>query len=178
MNGDANRKGTKSMNKTQARQSNRSVWERILALLEEDLAERRRKSNRKTFVEVSGESGSCRKEIGELVSAELRSLEPGLRERVAEQLLDRHLAGKGRIDLLDGKHPYTKDIRDLTPEDLPALIRADWEKAEAYRDKHEREEFIRKVQEDLNGLCVTELRRCGDEAKAKQMAHGKIVRSG
>ncbi len=42
-----------------------------------------------------------------------------------EQLLDRHLAEQGRVDLLERRHPYTRDIRALTPEDLPALIEAD-----------------------------------------------------
>jgi hypothetical protein len=40
----------------------RSLWERILELLEEDLVERR---DRKVFVEVQGEAGLLHKEIGE-----------------------------------------------------------------------------------------------------------------
>ncbi len=99
------------------------LWNRILGLIEQDLEERRSK---RLFVEVRGESGSREKEIGELSAEERRSLHPILKEHVVEQLLDRHLAEQGRVDLLERRrHPYTRDIRDLTPEDLPALIEAD-----------------------------------------------------
>lgn len=54
------------------RTGERSLWERILGLLEQDLAERR---DEKRFVEVQGESGSSyEKEIGELSASERRSL--------------------------------------------------------------------------------------------------------
>ncbi len=67
-----------------------SLWDRVLELIDQDLAERR---SRKLFVEVRGEEpGSCRKEIGELSTSERRSLHPTLREHVVERLLDRYLA--------------------------------------------------------------------------------------
>ena len=104
------------------------LWDRILGLIEQDLEERR---SRKLFVKVQDESGSsCKKEIGGLSVEERRSLHPVLREHVAELLLDRHLAEQGRVDLLERKRPCTREIRDLTPEDLPALIEADRLRAE------------------------------------------------
>jgi hypothetical protein len=141
------------MNTTRTREAKRSLWERILALLEEDLAERR---NGKVYVEVLGEPGPYHKEIGELSQAEIRSLEPELRTRVVNRLLDRYLAEQGHVDLLQGRHPYTKDIPDLTPADLPALIAADREKAEEQREEREREEFVRQVREDLDRLLAAE----------------------
>jgi hypothetical protein len=98
------------------------LWDRILGLMEQDLEERR---SRKLFVEVRDESVSCEKEIGELSAEERQSLQPVLREHVMERLLDRHLAEQGRVDLVERRRPYTREIRDLTPEDLPALIAAD-----------------------------------------------------
>jgi hypothetical protein len=98
------------------------LWNQILGLIEQDLEERR---SRKHFVKVRSGSGSCEKEIGDLSAEERRSLHPILREHVVEQLLDRHLAEQGRVDLLERRHPYTRGIQDLTPEDLPALIEAD-----------------------------------------------------
>jgi hypothetical protein len=154
MDGGRNKKEVKPMNKTQTTQSNRSLWERILALLEEELAERR---NGKVFVEVPGECGSYRKEIGELSKTEIRSLEAPLRTRVVNRLLERYLAEQGHVDLLKGRHPYTKDIRDLGPEDLPALIAADREKAQEHREEREREEFVREVREDLDRLPAAQL---------------------
>jgi hypothetical protein len=73
------------------------------------------------FVEVPGESGHYHKEIGELSQAEMRTLEPGLRIRVVNRLLERYVDEQGHIDLLKGKHCYTRDMRDLTPTDLAAL---------------------------------------------------------
>lgn len=98
------------------------LWDRILGLIEQNLEERRSKN---LLVEVQGESGSCTKEIGELSAEERRGLHPVLREHVVERLLDRHLAEQGRVDLLERRRSYTREIRDLTPEDLPALIEAD-----------------------------------------------------
>jgi hypothetical protein len=139
------------MNTTQTREAKRSLWERILALLEEDLAERR---HGKLFVEVPGELSPYHKEIGELSGAEISSLEPPLRTRVVNRLLERYLVEQGHVDLLKGRHPYTKDIRELTPEDLPALIEADREKAEEHREERQREAFAREVQEDLERLLA------------------------
>jgi hypothetical protein len=137
------------MNSTETREIKRSLWERILALLEKDLAERR---DGRVFVEVLEESGPYRKEIGELSGAEMRSLEPRLQIRVVNWLLERYLAEQGRVDLLKGRHLYTKDIRDLTPADLSALIEAEREKAEERREEREREEFVHEVREDLHRL--------------------------
>ncbi len=71
---------------------------------------------------------------------------------MVNRLLERYLAEQGHVDLLKGRHPYTKDVRDLTPEDLPALIEADQEKAEEQREECEREMFVREVREDLERL--------------------------
>jgi hypothetical protein len=146
------------MSKGQTKQSTPLLWERILALLEEDLVER---CNNKVFVELRGEGGTCRKEIGELSAAEIRSLEPGLRERVVEWLLDRYLAEQGRVDLLNRRRFYTKNVRDLTSADLPALIRADQERAEEHREELEREEFVRDVREGLDRLLIAEFAEIG-----------------
>ncbi len=132
-----------------------SLWERILGLVEQDLEERR---TRKLFVEVREESGSYRKEIGELSATERRSLHPALRERVAERLLDRYLAGQGHVDLADKRRPYTKKIEDLAPEDLPALVQADRQRIEEEREKErERAGFVREARADLQWLPVIEL---------------------
>ena len=104
-----------------------SLWEWILGLIEHDLCERR---TRKLFVEVRDESGTtCRKEIGELSSSERQSLDPALKEHVLERLLDRHLAEQSRVDLLAKRRAYTKEFKELVPEDLPALIEADRQRA-------------------------------------------------
>jgi hypothetical protein len=137
------------MNSTETRETKRSLWERIFALLEEDLAERR---DGKVFVEVLEGSGPYRKEIGELSGAEMRRLEPRLRTRVVNRLLERYLAEQARVDLLKRGRPYTKDIRDLAPADLSALIEAEREKAEERREEREREEFVQEAREDLNRL--------------------------
>ena len=121
-----------------------SLWDRILGLIEQDLAERR---SRKLFVEVRGEPGSYRKEIEELSTAERRSLHPDLREHVVEQLLDRYLAKQGRVDLVEKRRAYTKKIEDLTPEDLPALVGADRQRTEEHRE--EREEFTQEARSHL-----------------------------
>jgi hypothetical protein len=131
------------MNTTDTREAKRSHWERILALLEEDLAERR---HSKVFVNVPGESGLYHKELGELSQAEMRTLEPGLRIRVVNRLLGRYVAEQGHIDLLKGRHCYTRDMRDLAPTDLAALIGADREKGE----EREREEFVPEVRGELD----------------------------
>ena len=127
-----------------------SLWGRIVSLVEQDLDERR---SRKLFVEVRGESGPCRKEIGELSAAERRGLDPAFKERVAERLLDRYLAQQGRVDLVEGRQTYTKKVRDLTPDDLPALVEADRCRTE---EERERAEFIRQTQADLKRLVVIE----------------------
>ncbi len=133
------------------------LWDRILSLIEQDLEERR---SRKLFVEVAagtaarpGESGSCEKDIGELSAKERRSLHPVLREHVMERLLDRHLAEQGRVDLLARRHPYTRELRNLTPEDLPALIEADRLRAEEEYHRG-RTEFVREAQADLEKFFV------------------------
>jgi hypothetical protein len=117
------------------------LWDRILGLIEQDLEKR---CSRKLFVEVRGESGSCKKEIGELSAEERRSLHPVLREHVIERLLDRHRTEQGRVDVLERRHPDTREIRDLTPEDLPALIEADRLRAEEEYHR-ERREFVREA---------------------------------
>jgi hypothetical protein len=129
------------------------LWDRILGLMEQDLEERR---SRKLFVEVRDESVSCEKEIGELSAEERQSLQPVLREHVMERLLDRHLAEQGRVDLVERRRPYTREIRDLTPEDLPALIAADRLRAEEEYHRG-RTEFVREAQADLEQFFVAEL---------------------
>src|SRR3712207_4404309 len=103
---------------TPERAGRSSLWERLLEMVERDLAERR---DSRLLVEVRDESGPRRKEIGELSTAERRGLDPALRGRVAEQLLDRYLAEEGYVDLVEKRRTYTKRVRDLSPEDLPAL---------------------------------------------------------
>lgn len=138
------------------------LWDRILGLIEQDLEERR---SRKLFVEVRDESGSsCEKEIGKLSAEERRNLYPVLREHVVERLLDRHLAEQGRVDLLSRRRPYTREIRDLTPEDLPALIEADRLRAEEEYHR-ERTEFVREAQADLEQFFVAELAEAVREAR-------------
>lgn len=127
----------------------RSLWNRILGLLEEDLAQRR---SAKVFVKVRTEFGTHLKEVRELSISERRSLDPALREYVVEQLLDRHLAEQGYVDLLSNRRHYTKRIQDITPQDLPAIVEADRYKAEEHEKRREREEFVRDVQEDLQRL--------------------------
>jgi hypothetical protein len=116
------------MSYSESSESKRSLWERILKLVEEDLAQRR---DRKVVIEVQGEPGLLRKEIAELSAEELRSL-----------------------DL--GRHTYTKAIGDLTPTDLPAVIAADLFMTEEQRNEGEREEFAQMVRQDLDGLPVAE----------------------
>ena len=137
------------------------LWGRILGLIEQDLEERR---SRKLFVELRGESGACEKEIGELSAEERRSLHLVLREHVVERLLDRHLAEQGHVDLLDRRHPYTREIRDLTPEDLPALIEADRVRAEEEYHRG-RTESVRETQVDLEQFFVAELAKTVKEAQ-------------
>jgi hypothetical protein len=127
----------------------RSLWNRILGLLEEDLAQRRRA---RVFVRVRGESGIQLKEVGELSISERRSLDPDLREYAVEQLLDRYLAEQGCVDLVKNRRHYTKSIQDITPQDLSALVEAERYKAEEHEKWREREEFVREVQEDLERL--------------------------
>ena len=133
------------------------LWDRILGLIKQDLEERR---SRKLFVEVAakmaarpGESRACEKEIGELSAEERQSLHPILREHVMERLLDRYLAEQGRVDLVERRRPYTREIRDLTPEDLPALITANRLRAEEEYHRG-RTEFVREAQADLEQLFV------------------------
>lgn len=137
-----------------ARDSKDSLWDRILGLIEQNLDERR---GRKLFVEVRDESGSYRKEIGELSASERWGLHPVLREHVVEQLLDRYLAEQGCVDLLEKRRAYVKKIQDLTPEDLPALVEADRQRVEEeHRKECERAEFVREARMDLERLLVTE----------------------
>ena len=95
---------------------------------------------------------------------ERQCLHPILREYVAERLLDRHLAEQGRVDLLQRRHPYTREIRDLTPEDLPALI-------EAYRLRDEEEyhrrrtEFVREAKAQFAQFSVADLAETVSEAQ-------------
>ncbi len=137
------------------------LWDRILGLIEQDLEERR---SRKLFVEVRDDSGFCEKEIGELSAEERRRLHPVLREHVVERLLDRRLPEQGRVDLLERRHPYTKEIRDLTPEDLPALIEADRLRAEKEHQQG-RTEFVREAHADLEQLFAAELAETVREAR-------------
>src|SRR5918994_694217 len=111
------------------------LWDRIIRLLEQELAWRR---SRKLFVALKGESGPYQKEIGELSALERRSLAPALREHVADQLIERYLAEQGSVDLLERRHAYTKHIRDLVPADLPALIEAERYRVKEYQDEQER----------------------------------------
>lgn len=120
-----------------------SLWNRILAMIEEDLSGRR---TTRHFVEVTGEFGPCHKEIGDLSTEERHSLHPAMREQIAERLLDRYLAEQNRVDLADKRHAYTKRLEDLTPEDLPALAEADRWRVEEEREKErERAEFVREA---------------------------------
>jgi hypothetical protein len=137
------------------------LWYRILGLIQQDLEERR---SRKLFVEMRAESGSCEKEIGELSAEERRSLHPVLREQVVERLLDRHLAEQGHVDLLERRHPFTREIQSLTPKDLPALIAADRLRAEEEHHRG-RTEFVREAQADLERLFVAYLAETGKEAR-------------
>jgi hypothetical protein len=95
---------TKSMSTTEARGAKRLLGAGILPLPEEDLTELR---HIKVFVEVPGGSGPDRKEIGELSRAEMRTLEPGVRIRVVNRLLERYLAEQGNLDIL-GRGTHTK----------------------------------------------------------------------
>ncbi len=146
-----------------------SLWERILNLVEGNLAERR---GRETFVEARDEAGSpCRKEIGDLTAEERRGLDPALKESVAERLLDRYLAEQGCVDLVEKRRTYTKKLGDLTPQDLPALVEADRCRTE---EKRERVEFIRQTQADLKRLVVLEGEK-GDRPPAAR-ATGQAAR--
>ncbi len=131
-----------------------SLWDRILAMVEKDLSERR---SARHFVEVAGEFGPCHKEIGDLSTEERHSLHPTMRELVAERLLDRYLAEQRRVDLADKRHAYTKKLEDLTPEDLPALTTADRWRFEEDEKERERAEFVREAMADLERLAVAEL---------------------
>ena len=127
-----------------------SLWERILALVEQDLTERR---DRKVFVEVRDGPGSYQKEIGELCTSERQSLPSTLREQVTEQLLDRYLAEQGRVDLAEKRRAYTKQVEDLTSEDLPDLVEADRQRHE---EERERADFVREAKVDLAQLFGVE----------------------
>jgi hypothetical protein len=133
----------------------RSLWERILELIEQDLAERRIE---RLLVQVQeeGESGSSyEKEIGELSASERHSLPPLLKEQVAERLLERYLAEQGYVDLLEKRRAYTKKIEELSPEDLPALIQADRQRAEEeHRNGRERADFAREARAGLERTHV------------------------
>jgi hypothetical protein len=143
----------KNMINAQTEELRQSLWDRVLELLEEDLVERR---DKRIMIEVRGEFGIRRKEIADLSPAERRSLDPELREYVAEQLLDRYLAQQGRVDLLEARRAYTKNLRELTPEDLPALVKGDQYRADERRRAQEHEQSIRQMREQLDGLRVVE----------------------
>ncbi len=150
-------------NAAQGSTENSSLWERLLGMVERDLAERR---SRKLFVEVVGEFGPCRKEIADICAEERQSLHPALREQVAEQLLDRYIAEQNRVDLADKRRAYTRKLEDLTPEDLPALIEADRWRIEEEREKErEREEFVQETRADLDRLVVIEAAGAAEEAR-------------
>jgi len=106
---------TMSMSTTETREAKRSNREGILAVVEEDLVE---SPHSKVFEEVPGGSGPDRKEIGELSQADMRTLEPGLGIRMVDRLLERYLAEQGNLNILEGRHPHTKDIRDIAPANL------------------------------------------------------------
>jgi hypothetical protein len=127
----------------------RSLWNRILGMLEEDLAQRR---SARVFVRVRGECGVHLKEVGELSISERQRLDPDLREYAVEQLVDRYLAERGCVDLVENRRHYTKSIQEITPQDLPALVEAERYKTEEHEKWREREEFAREVQEDLERL--------------------------
>ena len=136
----------------EAQGRNQSLWDRILALLEEDLAERR---ERKIILRVPGETGSY-VEIGDLSTEQLRSLDRGLHGWVAEQLLDRYLAEGGYVDLFGKRHAYTKRVNELLPEDLPALVKADRVKYEEHLDELDRARFAADVNRDLELMAAVE----------------------
>ncbi len=138
------------------RSEERLLWGRILGLLEQDLDRRR---DAKLFVEVPGESGSYHeKEIGELSALERQGLHPSLKEYVSERLLDRYLAEQGYLDLVERRRPYHKNVRDLTPADLPALVEADRQRSEEeHRKERERAEFVREARAGLERLRVVAL---------------------
>jgi len=94
---------TMSMSTTETREAKRSNREGILAVVEEDLVER---PHSKVFVEVSGESVPYHKEIGELSQADMRTLEPSLRIRMVNRLLERYVAEQGNLDILERRRPY------------------------------------------------------------------------
>jgi hypothetical protein len=125
------------------------LWDRIIVLLEQDLDWRR---SRKLFVTLKGECGSYQKEIGELSASERRSLAPALGGYVADQLIGRYLAEQGSVDLFEGRHAYTKRIRDLAPTDLPALIEAERHRVKECQKEQERAEFAEVVRRDLDRL--------------------------
>jgi hypothetical protein len=106
-------------------------------------------------VKVRSESGTYLKEVNELSVSERRSLDPAVREYVAEQLLDRYLAEQGYVDLIEKRRPYAKKIQDITAQDLPALLEAERYKAEEHEKRCEREQFVRDLQEDLDHLRFT-----------------------
>lgn len=144
--------GTSNTNTEETGGEGLSLWDRVFGLIEQDLAERR---GGRLFVEVRSESGSCRKEIGELTAEERRSLHPDLREHVVERLLDRYLAEQDRVDLADKRRAYTKKLHDLTPEDLPALVYADRQRAEEKNDKErEQAEFAWEVRTGSERLII------------------------
>jgi hypothetical protein len=136
-------------NDTQSEGRAFSLWDQIIRLLEQELDWRR---SRKLFVTLKGESSSYQKEIGELSASERKSLAPALREHVADQLLERYLAEQGSVDLFDRRHAYTKHIRDLTPTDVPALIKAERHRVEEHQEERERAEFVEIVRSDLERL--------------------------
>src|SRR3712207_372657 len=141
------------------------LWDRILGLLEEDLAAR---CARKLV--VRGESGPYEKEIGELSAAERRSLDPVLGEQVAEQLLDRYLAEQGYVDLIDRGDAYRKKIGDLTPADLPPLVEADRERTEERRERRERAKFVRDMRAAVDQLQAGGLAEMVEAHRSKKVA--------
>lgn len=145
------------------------LWERILGLIEEDLD---RRANKKLFVVVPDEeSGSYRKEIGDLDAGERGRLDLALARRVAKMLLDRHLARQGYLDLLKRRSASRKKVGELLPEDLPALMEADRQRIEEERRTDgERTKFVEEARAGLEGLPVVELAGMKSEEKGGEIA--------
>lgn len=130
------------------------LWERILGLIEEDLS---RRASAELFVVVPDEeSGPYRKEIGDLSAKKRNRLDPALARRVAEMLLDRCLAQRSYLDLLERRSASRKKVGELLPEDLPALIEADRQRIEEER-RTDSEQFVEEARAGWEDLPVVEL---------------------
>jgi hypothetical protein len=145
------------------------LWGLVLGLIEEVLS---RRASTKLFVEVPDkESGPYRKEIGDLSAGERNRLHPALARRVAEMLLDRYLARQGYLDLLERSSASRKKVRELLPEDLPALIEADRQKIEEMQRIHsERAKFVEEARAGWEDLPVLELARMKSDEERGEIA--------